>query len=202
MNSNAETMNEKRFFKIRLYFTALVTVAIWSLLVWNHFHGGVPSHHIAADKDMPAISNWCGALLLPLLTWLLLHRIQRRVFASQEEASAIPGALRHVVYRFVGALLFGVLIAVLFTFGYNDVTGNLVLGLLPLAILFPLYRAECLLGFVLAMTFTFGAVLPTAFGSFLILVGLVLYRFVRPALLYILSKVVLLASLSKQKPHP
>lgn len=194
-------MNEKRFFKIRLYFTAMVTVAIWSLLAWDHFNGGVPSHHIAADKDMPAISNWWGALLLPLLTWLLLHRIQRRVFGAKVDPSDIPGALRHVVYRFAGALLFGILIAVLFTFGYNDVTGYLVLGLLPLAILFPLYRAECLLGFVMAMTFTFGAVLPTAFGSFLILMGLVLYRIVRPAILYVLSKIAFLASLSKQKPH-
>ncbi len=33
-------MTEKMFFKTRLYFTGIVTIAIGSLLAWNHYHGG------------------------------------------------------------------------------------------------------------------------------------------------------------------
>lgn len=44
------------------------------------------------------------------------------------------------------------------------------MGLFGAAVLLPAYRAECLLGFVLGMTFVFGAVIPTLIGS--ILVGL------------------------------
>jgi len=193
-------MNEKNFFKIRLYLTGAVTVAVWALLAWNYYHGGVPSHHIAANKDLPAISNGWGALLLPLLTWFLLYRVQKRAFANKHGNTEDPRIFRRTLYGFAGALLFGVLISVCFTFGYADITGNLVLSLLPLALFIPLYRAECLLGFVVGMTVTFGAVLPTGFGTFLVLVSLVLYLVIRPVILYFLSKVGLTA-LHKQRPQ-
>ena len=194
-------MNEKSFFKIRLYLTGTVTIAVWALLAWNYYHGGVPSHHIGANEDLPAISNGWGALLLPMLSWYLLYRIQKRVYGNKPGNAEVPTVLRHALYGFAGALLFGSLISACFTSGYADITGNLVLGLLPLALFFPLYRAECLLGFVIGMTFTFGAVLPTGFGTLLVLVSLVLYLIIRPAIVYILSKVGLLALLSKQRPQ-
>jgi hypothetical protein len=191
-------MNEKSFFKIRLYLTGAVTIAVWALLAWNYYHGGVPSHHIGANEDLPAISNAWGALLLPLLTWFLLYRIQKRAFGNKGGYTEPLKILQRALYGFAGALLFGILISVCFTFGYADITGNLVLGLLPLAIFFPLYRAECLLGFVIGMTFTFGAVLPTGFGTMLVLVSLVLYLIIRPTILYVLSKVGLIGSFSQQ----
>ena len=52
-----------------------------------------------------------------------------------------------------------------------------------IALFFPIYRAECLLGFVMGMTFTFGAVLPTGIGSIFALIGAVLFLFVRSLLL-------------------
>ena len=58
-------MDEKMFSKKSLYITGIVTAGIWSLLLWDHFNGGVPSHHIMHQKDLPAISNWWGGLLLP-----------------------------------------------------------------------------------------------------------------------------------------
>ena len=78
-------MNEKSFFKTRLYSTVLVTVAIWALLAWDHFHGGVPSHHILAREDLPEISNWWGGVLLPLLTWFLLYRVEKRLVRNGVE---------------------------------------------------------------------------------------------------------------------
>jgi len=169
-------MNAKVFFKTSLYFTSIVTIAIWALLAWNYYHGGVPSHHILHREDLPAISNWWGGLLLPLLTWFLLYRIQKRVLRNNGER--IPAG---VLYAFAGGLLFGILLSVLFTLSYSNISGYMVIGLFLLALVFPIYRAECILGFVIGMTFTFGVVLPTIFGSILALVGTLLYLYVRPA---------------------
>jgi fatty-acid desaturase len=181
-------MDERMFFKVRLYFTGIVTFAIWTLLAWNYYHGGVPSHHILDNKDLPAISNWWGGLLLPFLTWFLLYRIQKRIDRHNNGSSETSNYQKHLLYRFAGALLFGVLLAVFFTFGYSDIPGYMVLGLFPVALFFPIYRAECLLGFVIGMTFTFGAVLPTVVVSILALVCAILYLYVRPLVLKTFQK--------------
>lgn len=194
-------MNERSFSRYRNYCLAVVTVAIWALLAWSHFHGGVPSHHFLAQKEMPAISNWWGGLLLPLLTWFLLRRIQKKAFAKGSADVEISQFLLREAYGLVGALLFGVIISVLFTLGENDLAGNVMLGLLVFACFYPIYRPACLLGFVLGMTFTFGAVLPTIIGTLLGLLGLVLHGYVRPAVLYAVSKLAFLFPLRKYKPR-
>ena len=192
-------MNERMFFKTRLYFTGIVTIAICSLLAWNHYHGGVPSHHILAREDLPAISNWWGGLLLPLLTWFLLYRIQKRIIHNNDEKSQVSKFSINMLYGFAGALFFGTLLSAFFTFGYSDVPGYMLKGLFLLALFFPIYRAECILGFVIGMTFTFGAVLPTVVGSILALIGVVLYLCVRPAILYATSSLAHLVSSNKHK---
>jgi hypothetical protein len=55
------------------------------------------------------------------------------------------------------------------------------MGILLIALFYPIYRAECLLGFVLGMTFTFGAVLPTGIGSILASIGFLTFNLVEPA---------------------
>jgi hypothetical protein len=194
-------VNKNIFLKTRLWLTGIVTIAIWSLLIWNHYHGGVPSHHILARKDLPEISNWWGGLLLPLLTWLLLYRIQKRLLLNSVDKSAtLMLPVNNILFGFAGALLFGILLAAFFTFGYADIPGYMLIGLLLLALFFPIYRAECLLGFVIGMTFTFGAVLPTGVGSLLALTGAVLYLAVRPVILYVTSGMVRILSSNKHKP--
>jgi hypothetical protein len=180
-------MKENTYLKIRVYFTAIVTLAIGSLLAWSHYHGGVPSHHILARADMPSISNWWGGLLLPLLTWFLLYRVARRLTRTSDEKSNTSKLPINIVYGFGGALLFGILLSTFYTLGYTDIPGYMINGLFILALFFPIYRAECLLGFVLGMTFTFGAVLPTAVGSVFALIGAVLYLLVRSLLLKFVS---------------
>lgn len=139
---NVCSMNEKIFSALRLYGTGIVTLAIWSLLVWNYFHGGVPSHHILARKDLPEISNWWGAVILPLLTWFLLTRIQKRVvFAKDEQASVSPFPIS-ILFAFVSALLFGILLSIFFSLHYTDIPGYMLQGLFLLALFLPLYRAE------------------------------------------------------------
>ena len=76
-----ETKNTNRFQRttnIRIPLTITVTILIFALLIWQHFHGGVPSHHILHQADLPSISNWWGGLLLPVLTWVLSDKIQNR----------------------------------------------------------------------------------------------------------------------------
>ncbi|TGE28213.1 hypothetical protein [Hymenobacter metallicola] len=189
-------MNEKSFSGLRLYGTLLVTVSIGVLLAWSHTHGGVPSHHFLARPDMPAVSNWWGALLLPGLTWFLLSRVRKQAFGNEADAQA-PQPLWRALIGFVGALSFGVLISVLFTAGQSDMAGNMMLGLFAFAFFVPIYRPECLLGFVLGMTSTFGAVLPTIVGTVLGLIGLVLHAYIRRALLFGISKLALLLPVSK-----
>jgi len=176
-------MNEKTFSKARLYFTGVVTLAIWSLLAWNHYHGGVPSHHILARADMPSISNWWGGILLPLLTWFLLYRMQKRLTLHPSEKSSGSALPVTLLYGFAGALVFGILLSTSFALGHAAVPGYMLISIFLLALIFPIYRAEYLLGFVIGMTFTFGAVLPTGIGSVFALIGAVIYLLIRPVLL-------------------
>jgi hypothetical protein len=175
-------VNDKPHLRWRVYLTVLVTLAELAHLAWEHLHGGVRSHHILNRADLPAISNAWGALLLPAMAWFLSGRAQRR-FTDQtgvrDAAATLPMS---VVVGFFGALLFGALFAGSFAYGYEAVTGYLFQGLIALALLLPIYRAECMLGFVLGMTFTFGGVLPTAIGSVIAALSAVAHLVVYPLL--------------------
>ncbi len=184
-------MTEKTFFKRSLYFTGIVTIGIWSLLIWNHYQGGVPSHHILQQEDLPKISNWWGGLLLPLLTLFLTYRIQKRLISNNDNKSNSLKFPIKSTYRFLIAFSFGVLLSVFFTLGYSNLSGYMMYGLFLLALFFPIYRAECLLGFVIGMTFTFGAVLPIGVGALLTLIGVVLYLYIRPGIIFIVKKLFL-----------
>jgi hypothetical protein len=185
------------FFKTRLYFTGIVTLGIWSLLAWHHFNGGIPSHHILARQDLPEISNGWGGLLLPLLTWFLLYRVQQRLQRNPSEVSGAFGIPSTVLYGFAGALGFGILLSTFFTLGLSEIPFYMLIGLLLLAFFFPIFRSECLLGFVIGMTFTFGAVLPTGIGSILAVLGAFIFLVIRPILSFITSGLIGMVSGNK-----
>lgn len=183
-------MANKTFLKKRLYFTGIVTIGIWALLLWNHYHGGVPSHHILHQENLPAISNWWGGLSLPLLTLFLTYRIQNRLISKNDNKSnKIIFPIKYI-YRFLIALLFGILLSVFFTHGYSNLSGYMMYGLLVLSLFFPIYRAEYFLGFVLGMTYTIGAVLPTGVGAIFALIGALLYLYVRTGIIFIVRKII------------
>ena len=151
--------------RTRLTFTGLVILAELLHLTWEATHGGVVSHHLLNRADLPAISNWWGALLLPLLAWFLFGHVIRR---ERLRSGAIGHGFalhRDVVVGFVGALLYGLALSVAFRQGAETITTSLFLGMFVAALLLPVYRVEALLGFVLGMTFTFGAVLPLIVGT-------------------------------------
>ena len=183
-------MDVKEFNRTQLYITAIVTIAIWSLLIWDYFHGGVPSHHLLQQEDLPGFSNWWGGILIPLLTWFLLYRIQKRNGANSE------GFLfsKNVRYAFIGALFFGILLSVFFTLGNTEMPFYMIIALFFTALFLPIYRAEYFLGFVIGMTFTFGGVLPLIIISIFSLIGAVLFLIVRPGILFIASKIAFLIS--------
>lgn len=181
-------MNEQQAKRIRIYLTVAVLLAEIGHLAWEHFHGGIASHHFLNRADMPAVSNGWGLLLLPAISWFLGGIALRRSMATaaavtinapggQAEAA---GLARGVFVGFFAELLFGASLAATFSLGYQDVTSILFFGMLLLALVFRVYRAECVLGFVLGMTFTFGAILPALVASVTAVISAVAHRVLYP----------------------
>lgn len=107
-------MKKQHLLQRKLIITLSVSFAIWLFLVWEHFNGGVASHHILDRADLPSISNWWGGLVLPLLTWFSLGRIHKRVFSFVNDQSVEENYPKSVTFGFVGALLFGILLSLFF----------------------------------------------------------------------------------------
>jgi hypothetical protein len=91
------------------------------------------------------------------------------------------------MYRFIGALSFGILISLFFTIG-SDFPGYMMIGLFLVSFFVPLYWSEYLLGFVIGMTYTFGVILPTGIGILLTIIFIITYKLLRTGLLYLVSK--------------
>ena len=181
-------MNEQQAKRIRIYLTVAVLLAEIGHLAWEHFHGGIPSHHFLNRADMPAVSNAWGLLLLPAISWFLGGIALRRSIATAAAVTInVPGGqaeaaglARGVFVGFFAGLLFGASLAATFSLGYQDVTSILFFGMLLLALVFRVYRAECVLGFVLGMTFTFGAILPALVASVTAVISAVAHRVLYP----------------------
>ncbi|TVR76334.1 MAG: hypothetical protein EA409_13650 [Saprospirales bacterium] len=77
-------------------------------------------------------------------------------------------------------MILAVLIAVSFVNGYQLFIDHVLYGILILSLFIPIFYSEFILGFVLGMTLTFGAILPTIFILAMAVPGLVIYRFIRP----------------------
>lgn len=181
-------MNEQQAKRIRIYLTVAVLLAEIGHLAWEHFHGGIASHHFLNRADMPAVSNGWGLLLLPAISWFLGGIALRRSIATAAAVTInVPGGqaeaaglARGVFVGFFAGLLFGASLAATFSLGYQDVTSILFFGMLLLALVFRVYRAECVLGFVLGMTFTFGAILPALVASVVAVISAVAHRVLYP----------------------
>ena len=157
---------------MRTNVTMSIAMVMALLLAWQHVHGGVPAHHLLADPSLPTVSNWWGLLTLPLLAWCLLGRIDAR-------RKADPASVPRMTAAFGCALLYGAALAALFTAGYTSVTDSMALAIFALALFLPLYRAEYVLGFVLGMTWSFGAILPMIAAAIFAGAGALLHLGVR-----------------------
>ena len=175
-------MQNKKSVPTKILTTVTITILILGLLIWQHFHGGVPSHHILQQEDLPEISNWWGALLLPVLTWILWGRIEKRL-NKQGSSTQLANQNTKIIGLLLLGLILGLSIAVSFTYDYNFFLDNVLYVFLVLGFFLPLYYAEFILGFILGMTYTFGAVLPTVFILIIAGFGFLLYRLLRPLVL-------------------
>ncbi len=139
-------------------FFALFSIAfVAALLAHEHFNGGVRSHHLLDRRDLPAISNWFGLVVLPLLGWLLGVRLRNHMASVTTSGSLIGFGIG---LGLVCSLLYGAALAASFEVGASEISSGLFFGLFLLAAVLPIYRVEYIFGFVVGMTFTFGAVLP------------------------------------------
>jgi len=180
-------MNAAAFAKFRLGFTLTVAVVMLSLLVWQHLHGGVPRHSFLARADYPSISNWWGALLLPLLTFVLVGRMQARVTPPSAHGDQPQTSVRGAMAAFVGALLYGGALATAFATGHPDISSQLFTALPLIGLLLPIYRAEYVLGFVFGLTYTFGAVLPTVIATGAAAVSAILHVTIRRGITWLVG---------------
>jgi hypothetical protein len=180
-------MNEKIFNKLSLYFLGAVTVFVVSLILWDYYHGGVPSHHFLNRKDLPEISNWWGAVVLPLATCLSLNRIKKRFNFDGDYSN--QNIKKQFLLPFVIAVLYAISIAVSFSTGNPQISGVLFQAIFILALFFPIYKSEYFLGFIIGLTYTFGGVLPIAIGLFLAIIGLLLFKYIRPIFILIATKI-------------
>ena len=176
-------METQKFKKIKAFIIGLVTALIFTFLLWEHFHGGVTSHHILHSEDMPAISNWWSGLLLPILTWFLLSRIEKRLDQNAQQTQEANSAISKGFWIFIAGLVLGIVLSVSFTYEFKPFLDNVLYILIVLSFFIPLYYSEFMLGFILGMTYTFGAILPTVFILVIAVIGLVTYRYIRPIIL-------------------
>ncbi|OHE83061.1 MAG: hypothetical protein A2579_02915 [Lysobacterales bacterium RIFOXYD1_FULL_69_11] len=127
-------------------------------LAWEHLHGGIVSHHLLNDPTLPALWNGWGIVVLPVLAWVASSRAFQRTGTAWR-------LHRPFALRLLSALLAGLALSVAFAYGREDIAGMVLVGLLLSALAVRVYRVEYLLGFVLGMAFTFGALLPTLIGG-------------------------------------
>jgi hypothetical protein len=180
-------MQKQNFIRPGIFFTAVVAVLIIGLLLWQHFHGGVPSHHILNEKNLPKISNWWGGLLLPVLTGFLVYRIESRIIKQEALTQQPKNQNIKIAGLFFLGLFFGIVLAVSFVNDYTIFLDNVIYILIILAFLVPIFNSEFILGFILGMTYTFGALLPTVFILVIAAFGFLIYRFIRPLFLRLIK---------------
>lgn len=148
---------------------ALAALALGAThLSYEHLNGGVQSHHLLNRPDLPSVSNWLGLVILPLLGWVFGLRVR-----DQSAGSSQSGAASGPWVGLAGAFLYGAALAASFELDASALTSGLFLGLFALAAALPIYRAEYILGFVVGMTFTFGAVLSAVVAGVVALVSVV-----------------------------
>ena len=176
-------MNIHLSFKNRLLFTIVVSLLMWSFLAWDYFHEGVPTHYILHNDEYPGFSNWWGAITIPLVTWGLLYLIHLRVL--KEKPKNISAS---IAYGFIGLLLYGIVSSFLFMMGFETILLYMTVALIVSAFFIPIYRPECLLGYILAMTYVFGAILPLLFGIIFWTLYIIAYKLPRIILQYINKK--------------
>ncbi|MBM3763290.1 MAG: hypothetical protein FJW36_24000 [Acidobacteria bacterium] len=145
---------------------------------FEHFNGGVKTHHFGARRDLPGFSNWLSLLILPLLGMIVAHRANSKQAAHTSKILPPPLAVGAAASFAYGAALAGS-----FLFRFEQVSLILFVSLFLLSLVLPVYRAEWIFGFVTGMTIAFGSVIPLVFAIVFATISFVARRVTR----YVLS---------------
>lgn len=145
-----------------------------ALILWEYFNGGVATHYPGADSSNLGLSNWWGLLTIPILTWVALSLIERRTVKKQEPPKTGSNIALQKPY-FIGGLAFGLIAALLWELGLQEYLPYVMLSPWILSLCLRIYLPETTLGFVLAMMYTFGAVLPIIFSIVIQTIGFLIY---------------------------
>lgn len=171
--------------KILITTTILVLALIH--ILWEYFHGGVVTHHPFADGNYPGLSNWWGLLSLPTLTWIVLSIIERRSSNTRNGITSGENIEFQKKY-FIGALVFGLSMSVLWELGHEEILQYLILMPWVLSLFIRIYYPEATLGFVLGMIYTFGGILPIIFSIVIQTVGFLIYSIFFRGAKWVMSK--------------
>ncbi|MFD0860917.1 hypothetical protein ACFQ1M_01745 [Sungkyunkwania multivorans] len=167
-----------------------ITFVVGLFILWEHLNGGVITHHLLADDNMPGISNWWGLITIPSLSWILLSIIQKRIRKESlpTEGFDEKALVKEAMYRFIGGLLFGITAAAFWELNLEYILQYFIYLPVVLALFISVHKPEYYLGFVLGMAFTFGGILPIAFGLVLLLLSFVVHKIIRGGFLFAVSK--------------
>jgi hypothetical protein len=181
-------MNIHQVFKRKLLITLIVALLAGLHILWDYSHGSIPTHYLLASDDLPGFSNLWGLLTLPMLTWGIITVTERRVSVHELLHPERKKGSSEILLGFFSAFVFGLTMSVFWEFQLQEILQYLIL--LPVAIAFikPVHFPEYLLGFVLAMVFTFGGVLPILFGTVVLLMCFVAHMISR-GILWFISKI-------------
>lgn len=150
MTSNSR---QASFTSLHATWMAVALLLVLVQLGWEASRGGILTHHFLHRADLPGVHNAWSLVILPSLAWWAASRAQRR------------GTGRIALNVGLGLpLLLGLALSVSFAHGAETASAAIFLTTLAIAVLLPGYRAECLLGWVLGMSYTFGAALPLVIG--------------------------------------
>ncbi|WP_299492351.1 hypothetical protein [uncultured Shewanella sp.] len=153
-------MTEEHFRKLTYCIVSMAVFFEIGHLLWEHLNGGIVSHHLLNRSDYPAISNWWGLLILPFLAWFAMAQIKKRVNFQSGDSLVTRKLLNRALIGFVGMLMLSILQSVSFTIGYGNIAIYLSLGLFVVGLFLPIYRAECIFGYVWGSILFTGAIIP------------------------------------------
>ncbi|MBO6523373.1 MAG: hypothetical protein JJ971_06070 [Balneolaceae bacterium] len=154
--------------------TASFTLLVLAHLLIEHFQGGVVTHYFFQNDSLPGISNWWGLLTVPITSWLVLLRIEKRNNSNESETSQN----QVVIYRFISGIIFGVLLTYFFSIG-SKAPEYMMLGLFAISLFIPLHFGEYLMGFVLGAMYVLGANIPITAGIILMILFFTIYKLPR-----------------------
>lgn len=169
--------------KTKIITTIVIAFLVLAMLLLEHFRGGVISHHLFDNENLPKISNWWGLLIIPTISWFALSLIQKDNIINKDTQKPIS---KSQIYGFIAGFLFGVVMTLLF-YSSLGIHNYLLMLTFAIALFIPIYKPEYYLGFILSMSYGFGGILPVLFGLFLVAIYAIEYILIRKGVLYIIN---------------